>query len=130
MNTLEEFPVSAGYVLSHGNSEMVLCDCGVRTFEQRFRTSLDPASVAFLKKESHLPVIADPSQATGNWAYVEEEAMTAVAAGCDGIALNVHNDPENAMAHGVQSLNPERLLRLTEKLQQIRTIISEGEGEQ
>ena len=128
MNTLEEFLLSAEYILSNGNSNVVLCDCGVRTFEQSTRYSLNPAAVSFLKKETHLPVITDPSQASGNWALVESAAMASVAAGCDGVAIDVHPDPENAMVHGVQSLTPSRFAKLVEKLRLIRQIVTGGEA--
>ncbi len=105
-NTLEEFLMSAEYILSGGNSQVILCERGIRTFETMTRNTLDLSAVPLLKHHSHLPVIVDPSHATGIPYLVEPLAKAAVAAGADGLMIEVHNDPKNALCDGAQSLTP------------------------
>lgn len=107
-NTLEEFLMSAEYILSGGNSQVILCERGIRTFETMTRNTLDLSAVPLLKRHSHLPVIVDPSHATGIPYLVEPLAKAAVAAGADGLMIEVHNDPKNALCDGAQSLTPSQ----------------------
>jgi len=112
MSTVEELLMSAEYILSHGNDRIVLCERGIRTFEKYTRNTLDINAVPLLKQLTHLPVIVDPSHATGKWELVTATAMAAVAAGADGLMIEVHPHPEQAMSDGAQSLKPEVFQRL------------------
>ncbi len=105
-NTLEEFLMSAEYIMAGGNSQVILCERGIRTFETQTRNTLDISAVPLLKHQSHLPVIVDPSHATGIPWLVEPLSKAAVAAGADGLMIEVHNDPKNALCDGAQSLTP------------------------
>ncbi len=116
MSTVEELLMSAEYILSHGNSQVILCERGIRTFEPYTRNTLDVSAVPLLKQLSHLPVIADPSHGTGKWELVEPVARAAVAAGADGLLVEVHPRPEEALSDGAQSLKPERFTALMENL--------------
>jgi 3-deoxy-7-phosphoheptulonate synthase len=116
MSTIEELLMSAEYILSHGNNRVMLCERGIRTFEPYTRNTLDVSAVPLLKQLSHLPVIADPSHGTGKWELVEPVARAAVAAGTDGLMIEVHPHPEEAMSDGAQSLKPERFTTLMEHL--------------
>ncbi|MCM1024755.1 MAG: 3-deoxy-7-phosphoheptulonate synthase [Prevotella sp.] len=107
-NTLEEFLMSAEYIMAGGNSQVILCERGIRTFETKTRNTLDLSAVPMLKKLSHLPVIIDPSHATGISWMVAPLAKAAVAVGADGLMIEVHNDPAKALCDGAQSLNPEQ----------------------
>jgi 3-deoxy-7-phosphoheptulonate synthase len=109
MSTMEELLMSAEYVLSHGNDRLMLCERGIRTFEQYTRNTLDINAVPMLKQLTHLPVFVDPSHGTGKWSLVGPVARAAVAAGADGLLIEVHPRPEEAMSDGAQSLKPERL---------------------
>ena len=104
--TLEEFVMSAEYIMAGGNENVILCERGIRTFETSMRNTLDISAVPMLKKMSHLPVIIDPSHAAGLSWMVEPLAMAAIAAGADGLMIEVHNDPANALSDGAQSLTP------------------------
>ena len=106
-NTLEELLMSAEYVMSGGNTKVALCERGIRTFETATRNTLDLAAVPLLKKLTHLPVIVDPSHATGIAALVKPMALAAAVAGADGLMIEVHNDPPRALCDGAQSLTPE-----------------------
>ncbi len=106
-STIKELLMSAEYILSKGNFNVILCERGIRTFGEYTRNTLDISAVPVIKKLTHLPVIVDPSHATGKWGLVKPCAMAAVAAGADGLMIEVHNDPENAMSDGAQSLLPE-----------------------
>lgn len=112
--TIEELLMSAEYIMSEGNSNVILCERGIRTFETYTRNTLDLSAVLAIKKLSHLPVIVDPSHASGLWWMVEPLAMASVAVGADGIMVEVHNDPENAKCDGQQSIKPERFKTLME----------------
>jgi 3-deoxy-7-phosphoheptulonate synthase len=123
MTTLEELLMSAEYILSAGNSQVILCERGIRTFETATRNTLDLSAVLVLKECSHLPVIIDPSHATGHWKYVTPLARAAVAVGADGILVEVHPDPEKALCDGLQSLKPEKFYRLMEEISLLEQIM-------
>ncbi|MEG2314784.1 MAG: 3-deoxy-7-phosphoheptulonate synthase, partial [Clostridia bacterium] len=106
-NTLEELLMSAEYVMAGGNSRVILCERGIRTFETATRNTLDLSAIPMLKKMSHLPVIVDPSHATGIAALVKPMALAATVAGADGLMIEVHNDPKRALCDGAQSLTPD-----------------------
>lgn len=114
--TIEEWLMSAEYIMSEGNENVILCERGIRTFETYTRNTLDLSAIPAVKKLSHLPVIVDPSHAAGKWWMVEPLAMAAMAVGADGLEIEVHQDPENAWCDGAQSLKPERFDALMEKL--------------
>ncbi len=118
-STIEELLMSAEYILLGGNENVILCERGIRTFENYTRNTLDLSAVPAIKKLSHLPVIVDPSHATGRWWMVEPLALAAVAAGADGLLIEVHNDPENALCDGNQSIKPEKFQLLMDKLKLI-----------
>lgn len=122
-STIEELLMAAEYILSHGNMRVMLCERGIRTFETYTRNTFDLNAVPVLKHISHLPVIADPSHAVGKWEYVEAVAMGAIAAGADGIIVEVHQDPEHAESDGRQSLKPERFATLVEKLKALAPLV-------
>jgi 3-deoxy-7-phosphoheptulonate synthase len=119
MSTIEELLMSAEYILSHGNNRIMLCERGIRTFETYTRNTLDISAVPMLKHLTHLPIIVDPSHGTGKWELVEPMARAAVAAGADGLLIEVHPRPEEALSDGAQSLKPERFTALMESLQPI-----------
>ncbi len=123
-STIEELLMAAEYILSHGNMRGKLCERGIRTFETATRNTFDINAIPVLKQASHLPVIADPSHATGKWEYVESVSLAAIAAGADGLILEVHLDPENAQSDGRQSLKPERFAALVEKVRQLAPVVS------
>ena len=119
-NTLEEFLMSAEYIMSEGNERVILCERGIRTFETATRNTLDLSAGPMLQRMSHLPIIVDPSHATGkNW-LVPPMACAAAASGCDGIMVEVHNDPAHALCDGAQSLTPPQFDALNQKVQKIR----------
>ena len=114
--TIEELLMSAEYIMSEGNEQVILCERGIRTFETFTRNTLDLSIIPILKKKSHLPVIIDPSHSTGMWWLVESMSKAAAAAGADGLMIEVHNAPEQALCDGQQSLKPEKFKVLMEKL--------------
>lgn len=116
-NTLDEFLKSADYILSGGNPNVILCERGIRTFEPATRNTLDLAGVAYLKSKTHLPVIVDPSHATGIASLVVPMALSAIMAGADGLMIEVHNDPKNAISDGEQSLNLPQFEQAMDKIQ-------------
>jgi len=116
MSTIEELLMSAEYILSHGNNRVMLCERGIRTFEPYTRNTLDVSAVPLLKQLSHLPVVADPSHGTGKWELVEPVTRAAVAAGVDGLLIEVHPHPEEALSDGAQSLKPGRFATLMDDL--------------
>lgn len=116
MTTIKEFLMSAEYILSEGNPQVILCERGIRTFETATRNTLDLSCIPVLKKETHLPIIVDPSHATGHWDLVEPMARAAIAAGADGLMIEVHPDPINAYSDGPQSLKPEKFAALVENI--------------
>ena len=105
--TIEEWLMSAEYIMSEGNSEVILCERGIRTFEKALRNTLDLSVVPYVKQLTHLPILIDPSHATGRWELVSPVAQAAVAIGADGLMIEVHLDPENALSDGAQSLKPK-----------------------
>lgn len=115
-NTLEELLMSAEYIMANGNDNVILCERGIRTFETSMRNTLDLSAVPMLKKKSHLPVIIDPSHAGGLRFLVEPMALAAIAAGADGLMIEVHNNPEQALCDGPQSLTPEMFDSLMNKI--------------
>jgi 3-deoxy-7-phosphoheptulonate synthase len=119
MSTMEELLMAAEYILSHGNERVMLCERGIRTFEPYTRNTLDISAVPMLKQLSHLPVIVDPSHSTGKWELVEPVTRAAVAAGADGLIVEVHPHPEEALSDGAQSLKPSRFAALMESLRPI-----------
>ena len=121
--TIEEFLMSAEYVLSGGNSQVILCERGIRTFETATRNTLDLSAVPVLKGKTHLPVIVDPSHGTGHARYVEPMAYAAIAAGADGVMIEVHPTPEKALSDGPQSLKPSQFAALMEGLQRIAAAV-------
>lgn len=119
MSTIEELLMSAEYILSHGNRRVMLCERGIRTFETYTRNTLDISAVPVLKELTHLPVVVDPSHATGKWHLVNPVSKAAVAAGADGLIIEVHPNPELAMSDGAQSLRPSRFVELMAQLKPI-----------
>ena len=122
-NTLKEFLMSAEYIMAEGNTKVVLCERGIRTFDDYTRNTLDLAAIPMLRKLTHLPIIVDPSHATGINELVSPMAMAAAAAGCDGLIIEVHNDPMHALCDGAQSLRPDEYDVLAGKIRRIREII-------
>ncbi len=123
MSTIEELLMSAEYILANGNEQIMLCERGIRTFETYTRNTLDINAVPVLKELTHLPVIVDPSHATGKWNLVQSASLAGVAAGADGLIIEVHNHPELAMSDGGQSLKPQRFAELMVKLNRVAEAI-------
>lgn len=121
--TIEEWIMSAEYIIASGNPNVILCERGIRTFENYTRNTLDLSAVLAVKKLTHLPVIVDPSHAAGKWWMVEGLAKAAIAVGADGLMIEVHNDPKNAWCDGAQSLKPKRFNKLMEELRKIAKIV-------
>lgn len=122
-NTIEEWLMSAEYIIANGNPNVILCERGIRTFEKYTRNTLDLSVVPLVKKLTHLPIIIDPSHATGKWDLVESMSLAAIAAGCDGLIIEVHNDPEHAMSDGQQCLKYDNFARVIEKGRKIAQVI-------
>ena len=118
-NSLKELLMSAEYIMSEGNDKIILCERGIRTFETYTRNTLDLSAVPLLHELSHLPIIVDPSHATGMARLVEPMAMAAAACGADGVMIEVHNDPMHALCDGAQSLKPEQFAHVAKKLNKI-----------
>ncbi|MBR4551381.1 MAG: 3-deoxy-7-phosphoheptulonate synthase [Oscillospiraceae bacterium] len=123
-NTLKELLMSAEYIMASGNERVMLCERGIRTFSDYTRNTLDLAAVPMLHQLTHLPVIVDPSHATGIARLVPPMALAATAAGADGLIVEVHNDPMHALCDGAQSLRPEEFASLAEKVRAIRGVIA------
>lgn len=119
-NTIKELLMSAEYIMSSGNENVILCERGIRTYETATRNTLDLSAVPVLHELSHLPVIVDPSHATGVARYVKPMAMAAVASGADGLIIEVHNDPPHALSDGAQSLRPEQFADVSRAISLIR----------
>ena len=115
-NTLQELLMSAEYVMAGGNDQVILCERGIRTFETATRNTMDLSVIPVLHQLSHLPVVVDPSHATGRWELVAPMALAATASGADGLMIEVHNDPEHALCDGPQSLRPDRFAGMMEKV--------------
>jgi 3-deoxy-7-phosphoheptulonate synthase len=123
MATIDEYLHAAEYLLSHGNTQVVLCERGIRTFETSTRYTLDLNAIPILKQRTHLPVIVDPSHGTGIRSLVSPMAKAAVAAGADGLLIEVHYRPDNALCDGSQSLYPEEFALLMEDLRKLAAAI-------
>jgi 3-deoxy-7-phosphoheptulonate synthase len=122
--TVEEWLMSAEYIMAGGNANVILCERGIRTFESATRNTLDLSAVPVVKERSHLPVIVDPSHATGYSRFVESMSLAAVAAGADGLIIEVHNNPPTALCDGQQSLTPEAFRRLSAKIDVLQKTIA------
>ena len=116
--------MSAEYIMSNGNEQVILCERGIRTFSDYTRNTLDLSAVPMLHELSHLPVIVDPSHATGIARIVPQMAMAATACNADGLIIEVHNDPPHALCDGAQSLRPEEFADLCEKIRAIRKVVT------
>ena len=123
MATIEEWLMAAEYILSNGNPHVVLCERGIRTFERATRNTTDISSIPVIKQASHLPIILDPSHSTGKHTYVAAVARAGIAAGADGLIIEVHPRPEEALSDGAQSLKPEKFSRLIEETRAIAAAI-------
>ena len=121
--TVDEWIMAAEYVLAGGNPNVILCERGIRTFEYATRNTMDLAVVPIIKEKTHLPIVIDPSHATGNWKYVEAVSLAAIAAGADGLLIEVHDDPDRAVSDGMQSLTPEHFAVLMDKARQIAAAV-------
>ncbi len=123
--TVKELLMSAEYIMASGNEKVILCERGIRTYDSTYtRNTLDLSAIPVLKELTHLPVVVDPSHATGHANLVEPMAMAAAAAGADGIMIEVHNDPVHALCDGAQSLTPEQFAETARKIRQIREVIA------
>ena len=123
-NTLKELLMSAEYIMAGGNEQVILCERGIRTFDDYTRNTLDLAAVPMLRDLTHLPIIVDPSHATGIARLVPPMALAGTASGADGLIIEVHNDPMHALCDGAQSLRPEEYAALARKVQSIREVIT------
>jgi 3-deoxy-7-phosphoheptulonate synthase len=121
--TIKEFLLSAEYILAGGNADVILCERGIRTFETTTRFTLDLNAVPVIKKLSHLPVVVDPSHGTGHWEYVAPMAKAGLACGADGLLIEVHNRPEEALSDGPQSLKPDKFARLMGELRVLAGVL-------
>ncbi len=117
-NTIEELLMSAEYIMAGGNKQVILCERGIRTFETETRNTLDISAIPILKRKSHLPVVVDPSHAAGLTWLVEPLSLAAIAAGADGLIIEVHNNPEKALSDGAQSLTPDQFDAVMGKIKQ------------
>ena len=122
-NTIEEWLMSAEYILSEGNSQVILCERGIRTFEKYTRNTLDLSAIPLVKKLSHLPIVVDPNHATGNKELIESMCLASIAAGADGLLIETHYDPENAWSDGVQTINNEEFGKIKEKCIKIAEVL-------
>ena len=121
--TIEEWLMSAEYILAGGNENVILCERGIRTFEKYTRNTLDLSAVLAVKELSHLPVIIDPSHSAGKWQMVEALSKAALAVGADGIIVEVHNNPEKALCDGNQSLKPKRFLNMMDDIRKLADVL-------
>ena len=126
MSTIEELFMAAEYILSHGNMRVALCERGIRTFEKYTRNTTDINAIPVIKQMSHLPVILDPSHGTGKWEYVTAVARAGIAAGADGLIIEVHPHPEDALSDGAQSLRPEKFAQLVTEVRRIAEAVGRG----
>lgn len=122
-NTIQEWIMAAEYIMSEGNPNVIFCERGIRTFETYTRNTLDLSVVPIIKERTHLPIIIDPSHAVGDWKLIESLSLAAIAAGADGLIIEVHDDPANAWSDGSQSLKPEKYAALVEKGKVIAKVI-------
>ena len=121
-NTLEELLMSAEYIMSEGNEKVILCERGIRTFETATRNTLDISAVPLLHQMTHLPVVVDPSHATGKAALVPSMALAGIVAGTDGLIIEVHNNPQKALCDGAQSLTPAQFDELASKIAGVKAV--------
>ena len=121
--TIEEWLMSAEYIMAGGNPNVILCERGIRTYETYTRNTLDLSAILAVKKLSHLPVVVDPSHATGKWWMVEPLARAAIAVGADGLMIEVHNDPANALCDGAQSIKPDLFAQVMADIRQIAAVV-------
>ena len=124
-NTIKELLMAAEYIMSGGNENIILCERGIRTFETATRNTLDLSAIPVLHELTHLPVVIDPSHATGVARYVRPMAVAAAAAGCDGLIIEVHNDPPHALCDGAQSLRPEQYAEVAGAVNTVRAALAE-----
>ncbi len=122
-NTIDEWIMSAEYIMANGNPNVILCERGIRTFETETRNTLDLSVIPIIKEKTHLPIIIDPSHATGDYKLVEAASLAAVAAGADGLIIEVHNNPQCAYSDGAQCLKPKKFIALIEKAKKIAQVI-------
>jgi 3-deoxy-7-phosphoheptulonate synthase len=122
-NTIEEWIMCAEYIVNSGNPNVIFCERGIRTFETQTRNTLDPSVVAIIKQKTHLPVIIDPSHAAGTYKLVEPSSLAAIATKADGLMIESHDDPENALSDGPQCIKPERLRAIIEKGKRIAEVV-------
>ena len=122
-NTIEEWIMAAEYIMAEGNMNVIFCERGIRTFETYTRNTLDLAVIPIIKERTHLPIIIDPSHAAGDYKLIESLSLAAIAAGADGLIIEVHDDPENAWSDGAQSLKPERFKDLVAKGKAIAHVV-------
>lgn len=127
-NTIEEWLMSAEYIMSEGNHNVILCERGIRTYEPYTRNTLDLSAIPLLKELTHLPIIVDPSHATGLNRLVEPMSMASVSAGADGLMIEVHNDPKHALCDGAQSLKPEQFKSVVDKIDIILPLVGKKRG--
>lgn len=123
-NTLKELLMSAEYIMASGNERVILCERGIRTFSDYTRNTLDLSAVPMLRELTHLPIIVDPSHATGIARLVPPMALAGAACGADGLIIEVHNDPMHALCDGAQALRPEEYAALAEKVRGVREVIA------
>lgn len=122
-NTIDEWIMSAEYIMANGNPNVIFCERGIRTFETETRNTLDLSVIPIIKEKTHLPIIIDPSHATGDWKLVESASLAAVAAGADGLIIEVHDNPECALSDGAQCLKPKKFKQLIDKARQIANVL-------
>ncbi len=122
-NTIEEWIMAAEYIMAEGNPNVIFCERGIRTFEKYTRNTLDLSVIPIIKEKTHLPIIIDPSHATGDWKLVESMSLAAIAAGADGLIIEVHEHPECAWSDGAQSLKPKKFAELIAKGRVIAQVI-------
>ncbi|WP_075876745.1 3-deoxy-7-phosphoheptulonate synthase [Merdibacter massiliensis] len=122
-NTIDEWIMSAEYIMANGNPNVIFCERGIRTFETETRNTLDLSVIPIIKEKTHLPIIIDPSHATGDWKLVEAASLAAVAAGADGLIIEVHDHPECALSDGAQCLKPKKFKQLIEKARKIANVL-------
>ena len=121
--TIEEWLMSAEYIMSEGNENVILCERGIRTFEPYTRNTLDPSAIPILKERTHLPVIVDPSHASGVARLVKPLSLASVGAGADGLIIEVHNDPPHALCDGAQSLKPEQFEEVVNSVRPLLPVV-------
>lgn len=122
-NTINEWIMAAEYIMSEGNPNVIFCERGIRTFETMTRNTLDLAVIPIIKERTHLPIIIDPSHAAGDWKLIESQSLAAIAAGADGLIIEVHDNPECAWSDGDQSLKPDKYANLVQKGKKIAEVI-------